>query len=252
MKDVIASYEKLINLFERTQFFLQRLNHYITASLTPELMELLAKILAQVLFVLALSTKEMKAKRISVLIYFKYSFLADSSAEKFMKRLTGKADVEDGLQELDMLTKEENLMTAARTLGIASDIRHDVKVIKDDTRDIKDDTRDIKDDTRDIKDDTCDIKDDTRDIKDDTRNIKDDTRDIKDDTRDIKDDTRDIKDDTRDIKNDTRNITDNLEVNKRGAPHQFDVFKLVLIFPFYMSIAIDELQRLLLLDAYHH
>ena len=99
VKDVIASYETLINLFERTQFFLQRLNQYITASLTPELTELLAKILAQVLFVLALSTKEMKERRISVLIYFKYSFLADSSAEKFMKRLTGKADVEKTLAD---------------------------------------------------------------------------------------------------------------------------------------------------------
>jgi hypothetical protein len=143
--------------------------------------------------------------------------LADRSAEKFMKRLIGKTEVEDGLQQLDMLTKEENLMTAARTLGMTSDIRHDAKVIKDDTRDIKDDTRDIKDDT-------CDIKDNTRDIKDDTRDIKDDTR----------------------------NISDNLEVNKRGAPHLFNVFKLALIFPFHMLIAIDELQRLLLLDAYHH
>jgi hypothetical protein len=74
VKDVIASYKVLVNLFERTQFFLQRLNHYITASLTPEMTELLAKILAQVLFVLALSTKEMKERRISALIYSKYSF----------------------------------------------------------------------------------------------------------------------------------------------------------------------------------
>jgi hypothetical protein len=207
VKDVIASYETLINLFERTQFFLQRLNHYITASLTPEMTELLAKILAQVLFVLALSTKEMKERRISALIYSKYSFLADRSAEKFMKRLIEKTEVEDGLQQLEMLTKEENLMTAARALGIASDICHDAKVIKDDTQDIKDDTRDIKEDTR-------DIKEDARNIKDDMRNIS--------------------------------------EVNKRGAPHLFNVFKLALIFPFHMLIAIDELQRLLLLDAYHH
>ena len=97
--------------------------------------------------------------------------------------------MEDGLQQLDMLTKEENLMTAARTLGIASDIRHDSKVIKDDTRDIKDDTR---------------------------------------------------------------NISNNLEVNKRGAPHPFSVFKLVLIFTYHMLIAINELQRMLRLDAYYH
>ena len=71
VKDVIASYEVLINLLERTQSFLQRLNRYITVSLTPEMTELLAKILAQVLSVLALSTKEMKERQISVLIHFK-------------------------------------------------------------------------------------------------------------------------------------------------------------------------------------
>ena len=74
VKDVIASYESLISLFERTQLFLQRLNQYITAPLAPEMTELLAKILAQVLFVLALSTKEMKEMRISALIYSRCSF----------------------------------------------------------------------------------------------------------------------------------------------------------------------------------
>jgi len=74
VRDVIASYETLINLFERTQFFLQRLNQYISALLTPEMTELLAKILAQVLSILALSTKEMKQRRISLFIPSKYSF----------------------------------------------------------------------------------------------------------------------------------------------------------------------------------
>ena len=222
--------------------------------------ELLAKILAQVLSVLALSTKEIKERRISMLICFRYSSLADDSAEKFMKRLIGKTAVEDGFQQLDMLTKEESLMTAACTLRVASDIQHDTRAIKDDARDIKDDTRDIKEDTRDIKEDTRDIKDDTRSIKEDTRDIKGDTRDIKDDTHSIKEDTRDIidntwdiKDDTRDIKEDTRNISDNLEVNKRGAPCFFQFLQLVPISSLsYSDIAIDELQRLSLLGACHH
>ena len=265
MKDIIASYETLINLFERTQYFLQRLSRYITASLTPEMTELLANILAQVLSVLALSTKEMKDGRISMLIYFKNFPLSDNKAEKFMKRLIGKTEVEDGLQQLDMLTKEENLMAAACTLEVTGEIRRDVDVIKDDTREIKDDTHDIKDDTRDIKSDTSDIKSDTRDIKDDTRDIrlikddacdiKDNTRDIKDDTRDIKNDTRDIKDDTRnikDIKEDTRNINDNLQINKRGALHPFNVFIFILIFPCHILIAIEELQSLFLFDADRH
>jgi hypothetical protein len=74
VKDVIASYKTLINLFERTQFFLQRLNQYTAAPLTPEMTELLAKILAQVVSVLAFSTKAMKEGRISVFICSKYSF----------------------------------------------------------------------------------------------------------------------------------------------------------------------------------
>ena len=144
MQDVIASYEKLVNIFERTQFSLQRLDHYITASLTPDMAKLLAKVLAQVLSVLALSTMEMKERRM------------------------GNTELEDGLQQLDILTKEENLMTVARTLGITGDIWHNAGVIKEDTRDIKEDTR---------------------------------------------------------------NISDNLEVNKRGAPYLFNVFTLVPTFP---------------------
>ena len=209
MKDVIASYETLINLFERTQYFLQRLSRYITASLTTEMTELFAKILAQVLSVIAFSTKEMKEKRISVLI-FGYFFLADHSTEKFMKRLMGKAEAEDRLQQLDMLTKEENLMAAACTLKVAGVIRRDVDVIRDDAREIKEDTHDIEEDTR------------------------------------------DIKNDTRDIKDDTRNINDNLEINKCGPPHPFNFFIFVLIFPYHMLIAIEELQTLLLLDTDRH
>jgi len=65
VKDVIASYETLANLLERIHFFLQRLNHYTVVRLTPEMAELLGRIMAQVLFILALSTKSMKEKRIS-------------------------------------------------------------------------------------------------------------------------------------------------------------------------------------------
>ena len=68
VKDVIASYEALVNLFERIQFFLQRLNRYTVIPLTPEMTLLLGKIMAQVLTVLALSTKEMRERRISASI----------------------------------------------------------------------------------------------------------------------------------------------------------------------------------------
>jgi hypothetical protein len=68
VKDVIASYEALVKLLERIQFFLQRLHHYTSVPLTPEMTELLAKIMAQTLLILALSTKTMKDWRISLSI----------------------------------------------------------------------------------------------------------------------------------------------------------------------------------------
>jgi hypothetical protein len=71
-------------------------------------------------------------------------FLANYSTEKLIKRLVGKTDVEDALQRLDMLTKEENLMMATRTLGVTHDIRDDVDVIKEDTRDIDDNLKETK------------------------------------------------------------------------------------------------------------
>jgi hypothetical protein len=58
----IASYEALVNQFERIHLFLRRLDHCTS---TPEMTELLAKIMAQILSILALSTKAIKEKRIS-------------------------------------------------------------------------------------------------------------------------------------------------------------------------------------------
>jgi len=55
----------LVSLFERIHFFLQRLNSYTGIPLTTAMTELLGKIMAQVLSILALSTKAVKEKRIS-------------------------------------------------------------------------------------------------------------------------------------------------------------------------------------------
>jgi hypothetical protein len=44
-----------------------------------------------------------------------------------MKRIAGRTDVEDAVERLDMLTKEENLMTAARNLEVTH--RVDVNVM---------------------------------------------------------------------------------------------------------------------------
>lgn len=128
----MASYELLVYLFERVDFFLKRLKSYTAIRrLSPEMMELLAKIMAQVLSVLALSTKVMKQKRISVSILSIHPVLADYDTEQIMKRLVGRRDVEDALQRLDTLTNAEGLMAAARTLEVVDHVDGEVTQIKE-------------------------------------------------------------------------------------------------------------------------
>ena len=112
------------------RFFLQRLSDYTTVPLTPAMTELLGKIMAQVLSILALSTKAMKDRRISACVRLTSSFVADYGTEKFIKRLIGKTEVEDALTRLDALTKEENLLTAARILAVTHHVDDNVQVIR--------------------------------------------------------------------------------------------------------------------------
>jgi hypothetical protein len=65
VRDVAASHDTIMHLFERIHLFLQRLSRYTGMPLTDDLTELLGKIMAQLLFILALSTKAMTDRRIS-------------------------------------------------------------------------------------------------------------------------------------------------------------------------------------------
>ncbi|KAI0289213.1 hypothetical protein BC826DRAFT_957470 [Russula brevipes] len=107
MKDEAASHDKLIELFERIHCFLHRLESYIRTLLSNEFVELLGKIMAQLLSILALSTKAMTARRI----------------KRVLKRLAGKTEVEDALSRLDMLTKEENLAVIAKSLEMLYELK---------------------------------------------------------------------------------------------------------------------------------
>src|SRR5579863_368112 len=98
-----------MQLFERIHLFLQRLDRYTGIPLTDDLTELLGKIMAQLLSLLALLTKAMTDGRISESNHSLFlSPLADYDAEKLLKRLAGRKEVEDAILQLVTLTKEEN------------------------------------------------------------------------------------------------------------------------------------------------
>ncbi|KAH9955019.1 hypothetical protein BC827DRAFT_910588 [Russula dissimulans] len=121
MRDVAASHDAVIHLFERIHFFLERLNIYIGIPLTNDLTALLGNVMAHLLVILALSTKVMM----------------DGRMKKILKRLVGKKEVEDALERLDVLTKEEISMTVARNLKVAHDIDGHMRVAKRATDELK-------------------------------------------------------------------------------------------------------------------
>jgi hypothetical protein len=76
--------------------------------------------------------------------------LADCDSEKILKKLVGKTDVEDALSRLDMLTKEESLMTALRNLEVTHHVDGNVIATKMITEDIDDNVKATKVLTEDI------------------------------------------------------------------------------------------------------
>ena len=74
-------------------------------------------IMAEVLSVLAIATKDIKQGKGSELIpHGRPDLVAYSCSEKFVKRLMGKTDIEDALSRLDKLTQDEVRMAVAQNL----------------------------------------------------------------------------------------------------------------------------------------
>ena len=131
VRGVAASHEMLVHLFERIHLFLQRLNRYTGMPLTGDLTGLLGKIMAQLLTILALATRELTDRRISGSDLSLYPIsIAHYVAEKFLKRLVGKTEVEDAVLLLDMLTKEESLMMVGRNLEITHRVDGNVEAMR--------------------------------------------------------------------------------------------------------------------------
>jgi hypothetical protein len=64
-KDVRASQETLVDVFERIDMFFRRLEVYIEVPATTEMMDIITQILVEVLCILGIATKEIGQSRIS-------------------------------------------------------------------------------------------------------------------------------------------------------------------------------------------
>ena len=96
---------------------------------TPAMMDIIVKIVVEVLAILAMATKEIRRGKTSEWIPSDSLLLTDSCLEKYLKKLIGKNDVEDALKKLDVLTQEEARMATAELLRVARGVDDKVTVI---------------------------------------------------------------------------------------------------------------------------
>jgi len=113
-------------------YFFKRLEKYIEVRPTAAMMDIIRNIMVEVISILGIVTKEVRQGRMSTCfktdICSKLMFLA---AEKYLKKLVGRKDIEDALERLDKLTQEEARMAAAEALVITRGIDDKVNDIDD-------------------------------------------------------------------------------------------------------------------------
>ena len=130
VKDVSASYDALVDLFESIESFLARLDIYTKIPLTAVMTDIVIKIMVEVLNTLALATKQVKQGRLRESLAA-HGLLHLRSAGKFVKKLLGENEIEAVLQRLDRLTLDEGRATGAQTLEVVYGLVQHRRVIMD-------------------------------------------------------------------------------------------------------------------------
>ena len=90
-KDARASQDTLIDIFERIEMFFRRLEIYTELPSTMEMMDTIARILAEVLSILGIATKEIRQGRMSKYMLYKY----ENSDRVMFRKICNDADRQD-------------------------------------------------------------------------------------------------------------------------------------------------------------
>ncbi|KAF8473038.1 hypothetical protein DFH94DRAFT_847050 [Russula ochroleuca] len=116
-KDARASHDTLLDIFERIEMFFQRLGIYTEVPPTIEMTDITIQIMVEVLSILGIATKEVKYGRMRC-------------SEKHMKKLIGRAEMENAMKRLDKLTQEAR-MAAAENLKVTRTVDKSVEEVAD-------------------------------------------------------------------------------------------------------------------------
>ena len=101
--------------------------------------EISAKIVAEVLIIFGIATKELRRGSASKFpLGVRQRVSAELRVEKFLKKLAGKTDLEDAIKRLDNLIQEEARMAIAEVLRITHGTRKEVGAVDGKVADVDD------------------------------------------------------------------------------------------------------------------
>ncbi|KAH9051135.1 hypothetical protein EDB83DRAFT_2293977, partial [Lactarius deliciosus] len=157
-RDVEASQDLLIDVFERVENVFRRLEVYTHVPPTPAMTDMMVKIMVEVLDILGTATKEMKQSRF----------------KKFMKRVVGITKLDDGLKKLDKMSNDEARMANAESLRIAHDIAERVEGVNKNVQGIGTQVKDVDKNVQGVKNDVRDVDENVKMIKEHMQIVIDD------------------------------------------------------------------------------
>ncbi|KAH9070974.1 hypothetical protein EDB83DRAFT_2313709 [Lactarius deliciosus] len=124
-KDVDASQDALVDIFEHIEYFFRRLETFTEVPQTPAMTDVTVKIMVEVLDILAIATKEIKQSR----------------AKKYLRKLAGQTDIEDKVKRLDRLTNEQARMANAQLLKVTHGVDDKLTEVGDGVKGVQGEVR---------------------------------------------------------------------------------------------------------------
>jgi hypothetical protein len=121
----------LVDLFGRIDGFIMRLESYKDIPPTHAMMDIIVKIMVEIIAILSIATAEIEQGRRSEPIASNLSYFSHVALEKILNRLLGKSDIEAALKRLDTLSQEEARMAIVEVLKVTRMMDDKVRVLID-------------------------------------------------------------------------------------------------------------------------
>ncbi|KAI9434725.1 hypothetical protein H4582DRAFT_2060143 [Lactarius indigo] len=153
VKDVGDGQDSLVDLFARIGYFFKRLETYIEVQPSAGMVDIIVKIMVEVLSILGIVTKE----------------IGQGVLKKCFKKLVGKKDVEDALQRLDNLTQEEVRMARAEALKVSRETDDRTKDVSEKMKGVNEKVRGVGTKAEGIDVKVQGVSDKAQDVRDKTK-----------------------------------------------------------------------------------